>query len=314
MFQFARTSAKTAIIAAGAAGFVAFGAGIAGADAIGSTGPQDVAPTVTGLPEATAGAAHMLQESVESPAPAQTLPAPAASNLTTPSGDVSQLTNEADDALTMVGEAADVENPVQHTAAPAPNGTVHKAVNTLPVQHVAPGANGAVHSTVNKVLHSEGARTLPQNAELPETGVADKASSVLPRTTEAAGELANELPDASSAVENLPESPVTTEDVGDALPETGTDNLPQDTSETRDQASEVTEKAENVTERVDEARDEVPTDKLPQDAPAPADVPESADEVDCDEVKDSTSEVKDEVDDTINDNDLADVEDDKSVL
>lgn len=86
MFQFARTSAKTAIVAAGAAGFVAFGAGIAGADAVGPAGPQDVAPTVTGLPEATAGAAHMLQENLESPEPAQTLPAPAASNLTTPSG------------------------------------------------------------------------------------------------------------------------------------------------------------------------------------------------------------------------------------
>ncbi|MFC3998022.1 hypothetical protein ACFOVU_18975 [Nocardiopsis sediminis] len=91
MFQFVRTTTKAVLVAAGTAGFVALGAGIAGADALGvsdTLAPQASVPTAQGLPNVVGGVQSLVQ-GVDTPDLGTTLPAPATRNVTAPGGDIS---------------------------------------------------------------------------------------------------------------------------------------------------------------------------------------------------------------------------------
>ncbi|MFC4563739.1 hypothetical protein ACFO4E_17900 [Nocardiopsis mangrovi] len=93
MFQFVRTSTKAVLVAAGTAGFVALGAGIAGADALGvsdALAPQASVPASTGLPDVVGGAQSLVR-GVETPNLGTTLPAPDTQNLSGPGGDMSHV-------------------------------------------------------------------------------------------------------------------------------------------------------------------------------------------------------------------------------
>ncbi|MDA0566552.1 hypothetical protein LG943_19880 [Streptomonospora sp. S1-112] len=204
MFQFARSSAKAALVAVGAAGFVAFGAGVAGADVpdpMSATDnlPATDAPAVVGLPAGLGGTVTRLTENVDL---ATTLPAPGTENLATSAGDMShvgpQVQGHLDTAqghIDHLGHVVGAGGATLPQAAPLPGapatlpvGTELPTAQTLPAADVVPdsrgplpvphptellplvhGATGAVHSTANQLLH-EG-NTLPMSHQVQETVV-----------------------------------------------------------------------------------------------------------------------------------------------
>ncbi|RNL85815.1 hypothetical protein [Halostreptopolyspora alba] len=131
MFQLARTSAKAVLVAAGAAGFVALGAGVASADALGVPGavqPQPAAPSVSGqLSELTGGTADQVNrlgnELPEAEAPASvTGPETLPQSAEVPGEVDGSLPGSAEEVTDQVPEAGTgtVRDEVDHLADRAP--------------------------------------------------------------------------------------------------------------------------------------------------------------------------------------------------
>ncbi|MFW5415259.1 hypothetical protein J0910_01125 [Nocardiopsis sp. CNT-189] len=105
MFQFARSSAKAVLVAAGAVGFVALGAGAAGA----ATAPSPLDPatdpvgTLAGEVVSTALDGRL----PELPKLATTLPAPDTRNVAGPTGDMSDTGPQLQAGLTAVDDAVE---------------------------------------------------------------------------------------------------------------------------------------------------------------------------------------------------------------
>lgn len=216
MFQLARTSAKAVLVAAGAAGFVALGAGIASADALGVPGavqPQSVAPSVPGLPAELTGAEDQVQRDAAG----------------------------VPDTLRTVRQAADLDT-VHQSAAPQEHGLAHRAVTTLPAQTLPADGDGAVHSTLNGAMN--GAEQVNRlSNELPESEV---PASVTETETETLPQSA-EVPEETGGL--LPESP---EDVTNRAPEVGTDAVTGKVGSLAEQAPVDASDVPDVAEPTDE--------------------------------------------------------------
>ncbi|ASU81617.1 hypothetical protein CDO52_01330 [Nocardiopsis gilva YIM 90087] len=146
MFQFARTSAKAVVVAASAAGFIAFGTGFAGADVLGDT----VAPgTVPGLKFGLAGQTPDLSESVS---------APKTDNLTTSTGDMSHVgpqsqakVDKVQGTLDSVTETVGLSHEIEHQrSGPDLNGALNSNVDEQ-VPGKPGGTHKTLHGTVSKV-------------------------------------------------------------------------------------------------------------------------------------------------------------------
>ncbi|CAM4144044.1 hypothetical protein [Nocardiopsis rhodophaea] len=170
MFQFARTSAKAVVVAASAAGFIAFGTGFAGADVLGDT----VAPgTVPSLKFGLAGHTPDLSQAVS---------APKTDNLTTSHGDMSGVgpqsqakVDEVQGTLDKVTNTVGLSDEVEHQrSGPDIHGALDSGVDKkLPSKPG--GTHETLHNTVNQLhgatnaVHSLDAQGLTQKAK----GLAD---------------------------------------------------------------------------------------------------------------------------------------------
>ncbi|MBB4935108.1 uncharacterized protein YjbJ (UPF0337 family) [Lipingzhangella halophila] len=284
MFQLACTSAKAAIVAAGAAGFVAAGAGIASADEFGVTDAlrtQPVAPSVPGLPADPTGPVDQVQRDVEVPQMAHTLPAPGTETPAVPGVDASG----AEDTLGTVQDAAGVHT--VHQTAPQARGLAHGTVNSLPAQALPGGANGAAHSTLNRGVNSaEQVNHLSNELPQPEAPAAERPGTGLPETGAPEVPGLHELPDPLGTVSGVPET---------LLPQDAEQTVEQAAGEAPDLDGAAPESPEEVKDEAGEVRDrgtdtaEGTVDHLVSEAPA--DVPDAPDTGDVDETAGEAKEV-----------------------
>jgi hypothetical protein len=182
MFQFARTSTKAVLVAAGAAGFVAFGAGIASADALSPLGVTDALPV---------GPVTELIENPRVPDLATTVPAPRTANVSGPLGDMSGVGPEVHDYLTVADSTVDLversvglSTGVEHQSAPADlagtaTGLLESAPLPLPKPSQLPVAAGATTGAATVATRAVG------------EGV---TGTLLPRTTAATEDAVDTLP------------------------------------------------------------------------------------------------------------------------
>ncbi|MFC7328091.1 hypothetical protein [Marinactinospora rubrisoli] len=168
MFSFARSSAKAVLVTVSAAGFVAFGSGIASADVLG-----DVTRTLNTTVPAT-GAVNQVTDQLRGAVPANgdipelatTLPAPVASNVGTPVGDVTEPVTVVGSGLTAAEKK--IDEVVRGLKGRAPE---------------APGAGDV--TTLPQPVDAPGTETLPSTGDV-RTGVEDVRSQVegqLPETS-----------------------------------------------------------------------------------------------------------------------------------
>ncbi|WP_046468768.1 hypothetical protein [Allosalinactinospora lopnorensis] len=289
MFQFARTSAKAVLVAAGTAGFVALGAGVASADALGATNvvnPPSAAPTVAGL----TAKADQVQRDAEAPHVAHTLPAPASA---------AHLTSEAENTLYTVQRTAELDDEVQQTAVPKAHGLAHKTVNSVPNGVLPEGTNGTVHKSLNEVSNAKaGAGDLtalndevPQaevpEAEIPEAGV--PGSGVLDAPEFALADLKGSVTGVAGPL--VPQ----TDELGGELPEAGVpeaETPEADTGAVESKADQVQEDAavelpEADTGAVEGAADQVQEDaavELPEADTGAVEATEAVEDVDVEDV------------------------------
>ncbi|MBV2363402.1 hypothetical protein ACFPZ0_16125 [Streptomonospora nanhaiensis] len=297
MFQFARSSAKAALVAVGAAGFVAFGAGVAGADVTGAMSATDSlpvtdSPAVVGLPAGLGGTVTHLAENADL---ATALPAPGTENVATPLGDMSHVGPQVQRHLDTtqghvdrVGRLVGTGGATLPQTAPLPGESELPTAQTLPAADVVPdsrgplplpqatellpavhGVTGTVHSTANQLLHEGG--TLPLSHEvhrtaelpgLPVNGVNGTVHSTANRLLPAGGTLpmSNEVPgtrEVPVAVDGTP-AEIAGAATGLAVERTVGTLLPRTTEQTRELAAQLPELPEPSTAAVTDALPEVP--------------------------------------------------------
>lgn len=195
MPQAKRMSTRTALLAAGTAGFVALGAGIAGADTVDSAAheiapaaeqalAEGVAPTVTSLlpegvgPTANAALAE-LQETAhdpDKPAPdlGRALPQ-GDEELRTPLGNAPNPAPAVTDALAqtqdVTGLDGDTTDTVGHTAGAAVEDSAHEAGDAF--EELAHDTGDALEDAGNQLLPHTGEATSGVGDELAPTGATD---------------------------------------------------------------------------------------------------------------------------------------------
>ncbi|WP_017595885.1 hypothetical protein [Nocardiopsis potens] len=194
MFQFARSSAKAVLVAAGAAGFVALGAGTAGA----ATAPSltDPATDQVGAIAGEVVGTALDGRLPELPKLATTLPAPDTRNVAVPGGDVSHVGPQLHEGLTAVDGA--VEDVRTATAPRTPQLSPAEVPQGGPAGDLAgvgPKAGEALRGTVKsamdmviymeqddprKLLEDDGDKTERQAAEALPGAVAEPVSEVAP--------------------------------------------------------------------------------------------------------------------------------------
>ncbi|MDA2813685.1 hypothetical protein O4J56_23780 [Nocardiopsis sp. RSe5-2] len=152
MFEFARNSAKAVLVAAGAAGFAALGAGAASAAPVAA--PQPLTPLTDAAPLMASAALAPVTAPLaagEVPDMARTAPAPDTRNLVLAGSDASGAGGALDQGMTTLDGAVDQalgQGPAATQRQSSPVGGDALAGNP------APGLNGTVHSTTNQVLNS----------------------------------------------------------------------------------------------------------------------------------------------------------------
>ncbi|MBB6174573.1 hypothetical protein HNR23_004633 [Nocardiopsis mwathae] len=162
MFQFTRPSAKAVVVAAGAAGFIAFGSGFAGADVFDKVGlASPVAPeTVPGVKFALSG---------QTPEVADAVPTPSTHNLNTAHGDLSHVGPESrakvsavDRVLDTVTETAGLSGRVERQSAGPVDGGVLESVPQKPggTHSTVHGAAQQLHTAAEKVHNIDGTSAL----------------------------------------------------------------------------------------------------------------------------------------------------------
>ncbi|WP_017626373.1 hypothetical protein [Nocardiopsis chromatogenes] len=155
MFEFARNSAKAVLVAAGAAGFAALGAGAASAAPVAA--PQALTPLTDAAPLMASAALAPVTAPLaagEVPDMARTAPAPDTRNLVLAGSDASGAGGAVEQGMNTLDGAVDQalgQNPTVTQRQSAPIGGGALAGNPVP------GLNGTAHSTVNRVLNGNGA-------------------------------------------------------------------------------------------------------------------------------------------------------------
>ena len=152
MFEFARNSAKAVLVAAGAAGFAALGAGAASAAPVAA--PQPITPLTDAAPLMASGALAPVTAPLaagEVPDMARTAPAPDTRNLILAGSDASGAGGALDQGMTTLDGAVD------HALGPNPTVTQRQSApvggDALAGNPTA-GLNGKAHSTTNRVLNT----------------------------------------------------------------------------------------------------------------------------------------------------------------
>ncbi|MDA2806407.1 hypothetical protein [Nocardiopsis suaedae] len=154
MFEFARKSAKAVLVAAGAAGFAALGAGAASAAPVAA--PQALTPLTDAAPLMASAALAPVTAPLaagEVPEMARTAPAPDTRNLILAGSDASGAGGAVGKGMTALDGAVDQATGQKPAAAQRQSAPVGGPLAGNP----AAGLNGTVHSTVNRVLNGNGA-------------------------------------------------------------------------------------------------------------------------------------------------------------